>query len=170
MDHYTFMNHTIQIAGFEYEVTDLNKIMDFTGSIYGNGTVQLLRARGIAGKKHVLQATIQALKAFHRNENMAKDLGLEICVRASAQRQISRALKILGLEKGNMEICAVAVDCDPNVVYDLEDFLGPKTDDVFKIDIPTVSKLYKISTLEIESASSVERVLIERTALLNIVI
>jgi KEOPS complex subunit Cgi121 len=167
MDHYTFMNHSIQIAGYEKEITDLNKVMDFTGSLTGNGTIQLLRAQGIAGKKHLLQATIQALKAFNRNENMAKDLGLEICVRASAQRQISRALKILGLGKGNMEICAVAVDCDPDVGQALDELLGPRTEDVFKIDIPAISKLYKISPAEIETSGNVERVMLERTALLT---
>lgn len=170
MDQYNFINHNIQIAGFERDITDLNKVMDFTERIQGSGTIQLLNAKGIAGKNHILQATIQALKAFNRNENMAKDLGLEICVRASAQRQISRALEILGLENGKMEICAIAVDCDPDVGNALEEFLGPRNDDVFHVNIPIISKLYKISTDEIESTGGVERVMMERTALLNIVI
>lgn len=123
-NHYKFMNHDIQIACFDAEINDLNKVIGFTNSICEKGTVQLLQARGLAGEKHILQAAIQALKAFDNNENTAKDLGLEICLRASAQRQISRALDMLGIKEGKMEVCAVAVDCDKDVLNKLGKFWG----------------------------------------------
>lgn len=167
-NQYYFTNHKIQIAGFDAEINNLDKVMDLTKRICEEGTIQLLQARGIAGKKHVLQATIQALKAFDRNENTANDLGLEICVRASAQRQISRALYFLGIEEGNMEICAVAVDCDGNFFNELEEVLGKRNDRALQADEKTLKKLYKISHEEIKTAGNIERVLIERTALLNL--
>nr|WP_054858802.1 KEOPS complex subunit Cgi121 [Methanobacterium formicicum] len=97
-----FRGHEIKISGFETEINDIKEIMGFIKDLTDKNdcTVQLMRARGIAGEKHALQATAQAIKAFERNENTAKDLGLEICLRASAQRQISKALKILGINKG----------------------------------------------------------------------
>jgi len=176
MDQHDLMGHTINIAWFNVEINDLNKFMALIKGIKDRGvsqghegcTIQLLNAQGIAGEKHLLQATLQALKAFDKNENMAKDLGLEICVRASAQRQISRALKILGVKEGKNEICVVAVDCDRDVLNRIEEVLGTRHDETLSADENALKKLYKISNEEIKSVGGVERVLIERTALLNL--
>ncbi|MGZ7069964.1 MAG: KEOPS complex subunit Cgi121, partial [Methanobacterium sp.] len=81
-----------------------------------------------------LHATLHAIKAFERNENIANDLGIEICVRASAQRQISKALQILGIKKDEMNICAVAVDCNTDILNELEDILDKRDDEVLNPD------------------------------------
>ncbi|EKQ55638.1 MAG: hypothetical protein B655_0136 [Methanobacterium sp. Maddingley MBC34] len=173
MGQYTFMNHKIQIAGFKAEIDDTSKIMkcirDISGECNsGNCIIQLLNARGIAGEKHILQATVQAIKAFERNNNAAKDMGLEICVRASSQRQISQALKILGIGNGKMDICMVAVDCDENIQNQVEEVLGKQHDEVLLADVDALQELYEISPQEITSAGSIERIMVERTALLNL--
>lgn len=173
MGQYTFMNHKIQIAGFRAEIDDTSKIMKFIRDISrecnsGNCIIQLLNARGIAGEKHILQATVQAIKAFERNNNAAKDMGLEICVRASSQRQISQALKILGIGNGKMDICMVAVDCDENIQNQVEEVLGKQHDEVLLADVDALQELYEISPQEITSAGSIERIMVERTALLNL--
>lgn len=173
MDQYNFRNHKIQIAGFKAEINDTRRIMNFIRDIReecnsGKCTIQLLQARGIAGEKHILQATLQAIKAFEMNHNTAKDLGLEICVRASSQRQISRALKILGIVNGKIDICMVAVDCDENSLNKVGKVLGKKYDEVLHAEVNTLQELYDVSPQEIESAGNIERVMIERTALLNL--
>lgn len=175
MSQFNIIDHNIQIAGFDAEINDLTELMDLIKSISAKNQcedciIQLLKADGIAGEKHVLQATSQALMAFNRNNNMAKDLGLEICVRASAQRQISRALKILGINEGKIGICAVTVDCDENIMYELGKILGGKNNKVLDANIDTLKKLYNISDKEIKSAGNIEKVLIERTALLSLAI
>lgn len=164
-----FRGHEIKISGFETEINDIKEIMGFIKDLTDKNdcTVQLMRARGIAGEKHALQATAQAIKAFERNENTAKDLGLEICLRASAQRQISKALKILGINKGINDLCVVAVDGGRSVQKKLENVLGPKQK-VLKPDIEVLQELYQISPLEIESAGDMERVMVERSAILNL--
>ena len=164
-----FRGHEIKISGFETEINDIKEIMGFIKDLTDKNdcTVQLMRARGIAGEKHALQATAQAIKAFERNENTAKDLGLEICLRASAQRQISKALKILGINKGKNDLCVVAVDGGKSVQKKLENVLGPEQK-VLKPDIEVLQELYQISPLEIESAGDMERVMVERSAILNL--
>ncbi|MGZ7117644.1 MAG: KEOPS complex subunit Cgi121, partial [Methanobacterium sp.] len=101
-----------------------------------------------------------------RNENIANDLGIEICVRASAQRQISKALQILGIKKGEMNICAVAVDCSSNILDELEIILDKRNDEVLDPDQKTLKKIYDISDDELETAGNIENVMIERTSLL----
>lgn len=166
---YYFQDHEIKISGFETEIDDTKEIMGFIKDLTDENdcTVQLMLARGLAGEKHILQATIQAIKAFERNENIAKDLGLEICLRTSAQRQIVKALKILGINKGKNDLGVVVVDGDKSVQKKLEDILGSKQM-VLKPDMEVLKDLYLISPQEIHSAGSVERVMIERSAILNL--
>ncbi|WP_321423455.1 KEOPS complex subunit Cgi121 [uncultured Methanobacterium sp.] len=173
MDQYDFMEHKIQITGFKAEINDARQIMKFIKDTSGkcssgNCIIQLLQARAIAGEKHILQATLQAIKSFEMNNNAAKDLGLEICLRASSQRQISRALKILGIENGKMDICMVAVDCDEDIQKKVGNALGKRNDDVLQADVGVLQEVYEISPQEITSAGNIERVMVERTALLNL--
>ncbi len=164
------MDYNIQIAGFSTRVYDVMELMSRVNKISKNAdrncNVQLLNADGIGGKEHILHATLHAIKAFERNENIANDIGLEICVRASAQRQISKALDILGIKEGEMNICAVAVDCSENIMNYLEKILGNKINEVLKPDEIVLKKIYKVSDEEIESAAGISNVMIERTTLL----
>ena len=160
------MEYNIQIAGFKSNINDFGNLMNNINKISKNCTIQLLNADGIAGREHILHAAVHAIKAFERNENIAKDLGLEICVRASAQRQISKALSILGIREGKMNICAVAVDCSENIMDELGDILNKNDDTVLDPDETLLKDIYGISEGEIKTASGISNVMIERTTLL----
>lgn len=162
------MNHEykIQIAGFRHKVIDFKDLMDEINQIHDNCKIQLLNAHGIAGYLHIEHATAHAINAFRRNENIANDLGIEICVRASAQRQISKALQILGLKKGEMHICAVAVDCPSGIMEKLGEVLNLRDDHVLNPDFQILKNIYDITDVEVETAGSMENVMMERTTLL----
>ena len=160
------MNSNIQIAGFKHNVNNFNDLMDKIKLINQNCTVQLLNADGVAGFEHILHATVHAIKAFKRNENIAKDLGIEICVRASAQRQISKALDILGIKEGEMRICVVTVGCNINIMDQLESLLDKRADEVINSDEKNLKQIYNISDEELETVGSIQKVMIERTSLL----
>lgn len=158
--------HKIQIAGFKSKIDDFEELMRNINEISNECTIQLLNADGIAGYEHAHHATIHAIKAFDRGENIAKDLGIEISVRASAQRQISKALSILGIEEGRLDICAVAVDCNANIMDELEVTLDKRDDNVLKPDKTLIKNIYNILDVEIKTASGISNVMIERTSLL----
>ncbi len=149
-------------------VEDIPDLIGKVNSVTGDScVVQLLNADGIAGKEHVLHAARQATLAFKRGDNVAKDLGLEVCVRASAQRQISKALEILGLKEGLNNICAVVIDCDEQVDKKLEEkLLGKRDDTLLDADTTYLKDVYQISDEEIENSGGITRVMIERTSLL----
>lgn len=154
----------IQIGGFISNVVDFKQLMN---DLNGFGcTIQLMDAEGIAGSQHALHSTVHALRSFSRGENISKDLGLEICVRASGQRQISQALNILGIRNGEMYVCAVAVDCEHDIMEKLEDLLGERDDKVLDADNEKLKDIYKLSDIEIETSGNVTKLLMERTALL----
>jgi KEOPS complex subunit Cgi121 len=156
----------IKIAGFKHKITDFKELMTQINEISNDCTLQLLNADRIAGYEHALHAAIHAIKAFERGENIANDLGLEICLRASAQRQISKALDILGIREGNMNICVVAVDCRGDVIEELEKILEERDDKVLKPDVNILKEIYKISDAEIVASGSITNVMIEKTTLL----
>jgi KEOPS complex subunit Cgi121 len=156
----------IQVAGFRSYIIDFRQLMQDLSKINSKCTIQLMDAEGIAGRKHAVHATIHAIEAFSRKENISNDLGLEICVRTSGQRQISQALKKLGIKNGNMKICAVAIDCEKDILESLGDVLGERDDNVLETDVDKLKKIYGISNIEAETAGNISKLLMERTALL----
>ena len=158
----------IQVAGYKSNINNFKQLMYDISKFNPECTIQLMNAEGIAGKKHVIHATIHAIKSFSRKENISNDLGLEICVRTSGQRQISQALKMLGIKNGDLKVCAVAVDCEENIMEKLQEVLGERQDKVLEADDDKLKELYGISSIEIETAGSIPKILMERTSLLII--
>jgi KEOPS complex subunit Cgi121 len=156
----------IQIAGFKSNIIDYNQLINKLSKPHNGCTIQLMNAEGIAGKKHVAHAAIHAIKSFSRNENIANGLGLEICVRTSGQRQISEALKMLGITSGNIRVCAVAVDCDDQVMKTLNNLIGERDDKVLDVEDDKLKKIYNITDIEAVTAGSISKLLMERTSLL----
>jgi KEOPS complex subunit Cgi121 len=158
----------IQVTGYKSNINNFKQLMHDISKFNPECTIQLMNAEGIAGKKHVIHATIHAIKSFSRKENISNDLGLEICVRASGQRQISQALKMLGIKNGDLKVCAIAVNCEENIMEKLQDVLGEREDKVLEADDDKLKELYGISSVEIETAGSISKILMERTSLLII--
>jgi KEOPS complex subunit Cgi121 len=159
-------NYNIQVAGFSSHITDFKQVMNDLSRFNSKCVIQLMDAEGIAGSEHAIHATIHAIKAFSRKENISKDIGLEICVRASGQRQISRAINILGIKNGDLNVCAVAVGCAEDVMSDIGNLIGKRDDNVLEADMDKLKSLYSLSDKEINTAGSVSKLLIERTSLL----
>jgi KEOPS complex subunit Cgi121 len=162
-----FFDHKkIEVAGFKCHLKDFNQLMKDIKHIDSECTIQLMNADGIAGKEQVLHSTVHAIKSFSRKENISKDLGLEICVRTSGQRQISQALKMLGIKNGHINVCVVTVDCQDNIMEKLGEIIGERDDKVLEADDDKLKNIYNVTDIEIETAGSISRLLMEKTALL----
>lgn len=70
-------------------------------------TFQLLDAAYVAGPQHLVFATSHALNAFHYGAQRASALGMEILRFAAAQRQIHRAIAILGIRDSTQQVGGV---------------------------------------------------------------
>ena len=93
----------LEILGFRANIDSVGETLSQINDIKKDGEIiQLLNADAIASKNHVIHGVNQAFLAFDRGENLAKDISVEIVLRCSAQRQISKAFQILGLKEGNM--------------------------------------------------------------------
>ncbi len=70
-------------------------------------TLQLVDAERIASPLHLLFATHHALQAFHQCTQRANTVGMELLRYAASQRQITRALDILGVTDSTTQVGGV---------------------------------------------------------------
>lgn len=156
----------VKVLGFRASVDSVGKTLDLIDEIKHDGEIiQLLNADNVASKNHIYHGVNQAFLAFERGENLAKDISVEIVLRCSAQRQISKAFNILGLKEGEMNLCAVLIDCE-DYSHKLSSIFTPD-DSVLEVLDEKLIKTYKISSTELEN-SSVEEIIIDRITKLTV--
>lgn len=156
----------VEILGFTGEIESVAKTLEQIDNMRNSccdvGIIQLMNADAIAGREHLQHGTIHAIKAFERGENLAKDLGIEILIRTSAQRQISKAFDILGLKEGKMNIAVVMIDCPDYFIDELSDIFT-RNDAVLEADESILMNLYDISQKELKNINITD-VLIDKTS------
>lgn len=156
----------VEILGFTGEIESIPKTLEQIDNIRNSccdvGIVQLMNADAIAGKEHLKQGVVHAMNAFERGENLAKDLGIEILIRTSAQRQISKAFEILGLKEGKMNIVVVLIDCPDYFIDELSDIFV-RNDAVLEADESILINLYEIPERELKNIHITD-VLIDKTS------
>ena len=156
----------IQILGFRANIDSVGDVLGKINSIKDDGEIiQLLNADSVVSKNHIIHGVNQAFLAFERGENLANDLSVEIVLRCSAQRQISKAFKILGLHEGEMNLCAVLID-SKDYTKDLS-LLFTRDDDVLIPNEDKLIEMYKISDEELQNMS-VEEIIVDRITKLTV--
>jgi tRNA threonylcarbamoyladenosine modification (KEOPS) complex Cgi121 subunit len=79
-------------------------------------TIQLLNGLLISGLPHLLSAAQNAINAQKGDYMLSRSLDVEIIVFASTQRQIGKALELLGVYDGLEEIAVVIVGNNVSIV------------------------------------------------------
>ncbi len=125
----------------------LNSINQIT-QLSDESIIQLMDCDYICGTSHINQAMAQAFKAFNERQNFANDRGLEICVRASAQKQISEALKLLGIKKeGNITV--LYINATNEQIKKTEELLSTRNDSLIEeYDSEKIVKAYSLNNPE----------------------
>ncbi|MDO5860410.1 KEOPS complex subunit Cgi121 [Methanobrevibacter sp.] len=156
----------LKILGFKTSINSVEETLNQIDEIKKDGEIiQLLNADSIAGRNHIAHGVNQAFLAFERGENLAKDISVEIALRCSAQRQISKAFKILGLKEGEMNLCAVLINCSDyarelSSIFTVDgSVLTPNNDELMNI--------YGIGEDEVKNFS-VEEIIIDRITKLTV--
>lgn len=156
----------IKILGFRANIDSVGDTLDRINSIKRDGEIiQLLNADSIVSKNHIIHGVNQAFLAFDRGENLANDISVEIVLRCSAQRQISKAFKMLGLHEGEMDLCVVLINSKDHI-SELSSLFS-LDESVFNPNVDNLIKVYKISDVELENMS-LEEVVIDRITKLTV--
>lgn len=144
--------------------------------------LQVVSLRPVAGKNHVMFALEQTFSAFETGTNFAKSAELEFLLRLSANKQIEKALDILGLKPGKNEALAVVAGKEKKSVSAAFAFL--KKSIAFKPvkglleknaqkNAAEIKQIFQISSAELaalsdKKSSALEEAVIERVALLSL--
>ena len=150
----------LQILGFKGEISSVGDTLNQISSLKKDSEIiQLLNADAVVGYRHIEHGVNQAFLAFERGENLANDLSVEICLRCSAQRQISKAFDLLGLKEGPMNLCIVLIDCD-DYSSELSSFFT-RDDSVLNPDVEKLREIYSLDDDELK-IMDIEDILIDR--------
>ena len=162
----TMYMDNLKILGFRANIVSISDTLDLINSIKKDDEIiQLLNADALAGANHIIHGVNQAFLAFGRGENLAKDISVEIALRCSAQRQISKAFKILGLREGEMNLCAILINCDDYTSRLSEYFTLDNS--VLESDVEKLAEIYDISPDELKN-NSIDEIMIDRITKLNV--
>ena len=137
----------VEIAGFKGDIKNVSQTLKDIDNIRNSccdvGIIQLMDAKSIAGRK------------------LANDLGIEVLLRTSAQRQISKAFDILGLKEGEMAIAVVMIDCPDYFIDELSKYFV-RDDSVLEADKSILKEIYDIPDKELYNIYITD-VLIDKT-------
>ncbi len=180
---FKILDKCVIIAGFKN--VNFSSVDDLLESIRkeskGQEHIQIFDAKLIAGPEHLYFATLNALNAFKRGYNISRNLAVEVLLFSSAQHQISKAVNMMGIKQDTTEVgVSIITDDDLSASVLLEKISrilnGERDDTVLSITkekMKLIKKEFKISSLEIESASrgpseedALKNLIIERMALL----
>ncbi|MGC8895505.1 MAG: KEOPS complex subunit Cgi121 [Candidatus Bathyarchaeia archaeon] len=75
--------------------------------------IQFFDASLIATWQHLYFAALNALTAFRNKENISKSLAMETLLYASAQRQIKKAMEIMGIKANTSEMAVLIIGEKP---------------------------------------------------------
>lgn len=158
----------IQIIGARGEIHNVEETLKKAES-YGakkGVEIQLINAKMVFSKNHLYSAAKHAKRAFKKDKK--QKLGIEILLYSSCERQISLAIKKMGIKKGNTEIAIVIIGkCDEN---DLLNLLGFKRDDTVLDGDVSILKNFGINNFEINITNGkADDLLLERIALLDLI-
>jgi len=133
--------------------------------------LQLVNASRVYGKEHLEVAAEHALRAFDEGRNFGKTVAIEVLMYASGKRQISEALKFMGLGHGMIKIGVVAISGPGKTVpADLRKRLGFERDDSVLSGSEDVLDAFGIGP-EIRKGTSPEKwadLIIEKVTLLEL--
>ena len=170
-------NGYIAIAGFKnVKIKDVNGFLEHARKEAREAHVQFFDAKLIAGQQHLYFAALNALKAFERKSSISSSLAIEALLYASAQRQIRKAVDMLGIKQDSSQVAVLTIAKHEQGIDDCLKIVsrlmsGERDDGVLKLTdkkIEDIKKLFGISDLEIEA--KLRRKGLEREALVDLVI
>jgi tRNA threonylcarbamoyladenosine modification (KEOPS) complex Cgi121 subunit len=170
-------NKKIAIIGFSnVQLENINTFLEQFREEDKGASIQFFDAKNVAGPQHLYFAALNALNAFEKKINISNNLEVEALLYASAQRQIQKAVKTMGIKQDSTKVAALIMTEDghkKNYYMHLvsENVPGERDDSVIELTnkkIEKIKNLFNISGLEFEAKLKKEG--LEKEALTDLVI
>jgi len=170
-------NEYVAIAGFKnVKISNVEDFFETVRKRTEDVQVQFFDAKLIVGWEHLYFAALNALNAFKNKQNFSNSLAVETLLFASAQRQIKRAMDVIGIKPAMSPVAVLVVaEEEGKACSALEAisgvFVAERDDGVLDFTdekIESIRKLFHI--LDLELGSNIEKEGHEKEALLDLVI
>jgi KEOPS complex subunit Cgi121 len=173
----------VAIAGFRnVRIKDIEEFFKMTRKERSSSVeIQFFDAKFVATWQHLYFAALNALTAFKNRENISESLAMESLLYASAQRQIRKAMELLGIKPNSSEIAVLVIGERPELVRSALSLVSKqvkaKRDDTIlglsEEKVAGIRKIFVISDVELETVmkkdyleKALTDLVIERMALL----
>lgn len=173
----------VEITGFRnVNIKNTEEFVNITRKeFHENSGVQFFDAGLVATWQHLYFAVLNALLVFKNKSNISKSVTMETMLYASAQRQIKKAIELMGVKCASCDIAVVIIGANTESVeallYAVAKRVGEENDDsVLEISNEkekSIREAFGITDAELEAASkknngkkALVNLVIERVALL----
>jgi|SRR2546425_2112928 len=177
--------YLLSLAFSNARVSDPEQTLKQLRSINNQTEIQLVKTDLIGGPEHLQSAARNALYSFKGERRRSKSLAMEFLLYISCQRQIAKAIRLLGVGPGDSRIALVALSGSKDAIQDLDRrarLVVDGEEDKELIEIGSKQKMtglrrsYGITSKEMDAArfegetdsSVLKRLIVERSALLSI--
>jgi KEOPS complex subunit Cgi121 len=170
------LTECITVIGFRnVQINNINSFLEQFRKEDG-ASLQFFDAERVAGPQHLYFAAVNALNAFKKGSNVSKSLAVEALLYASAQRQITKAVKMLGIKQDSSKVAVLIIaknkrENDAYTSLVTKVIHSERDDSVLELTdkkIMTIKELFSISDVEFEA--KLKREGLEKEALTDLVI
>jgi KEOPS complex subunit Cgi121 len=174
----------VEIAGFRnIGIKDAEEFMKAARKETPQSTwIQFFDAELVATWQHLYFAVLNALLAFKTKRNISKSLAIEVMLYASAQRQIRKAIQLVGVKCDSSNLAVVVIgesaDSVKALLSEVSKHVGKEPDDavleILNEKVRVISEAFGITETELETvmeknnnARALIDLVIEKMALLS---
>ncbi len=109
------------------KVADVDTLLKSVRTRLEDVEVQLFDADRIAGRRHLEFAVLNALSALSYGYNISRSLPVEIMLYTSVQRQIQRAIELVGVRPETQNIALILIGTTPKSLHEAQRTLQEAT-------------------------------------------
>ncbi|MCW4044740.1 MAG: KEOPS complex subunit Cgi121 [Candidatus Bathyarchaeota archaeon] len=166
----------VEITGFRnVKIGDAGQFLEATRREQRGTAVQFFNAELVATWQHLYFAVLNALTAFSNKTNISKNIAMETMLYASAQRQIQKAIALVGVKCDSANVAVVVIgknqDAVKKVLSEISKRMGAEPDEtvlaLYADKVRRICRAYGISEKELETVTKKGEV---EQALINLVI
>jgi tRNA threonylcarbamoyladenosine modification (KEOPS) complex Cgi121 subunit len=117
LKHFEEFGKYVEITGFSnVQIEDAEGFLKATRREQQDTAVQFFNAELVATWEHLYFAVLNALTAFRNKSNISKNVAVEVMLYASAQRQIRKAIALVGVKRDSAQVAVVILGENPLAV------------------------------------------------------
>jgi len=175
----------VWISAFAKKPDDLDSVIREVQEEYPDVSVQFVDLDSVPGSRYLFLAVLNALKSFRSKQPISKRLSMEILLYVSGSRQITEAIRLVGISSRTKRIAVLSVGRIEKELSGtaavLSRMLDQTSSDALVDDwstarIENVLALFQIGSKELKAtrrrkesrSQAVERLATERSALLTV--